>query len=83
MATGNIGGIPNSTERSSGAIKPTDKAPGAAQHKAAQQDGKMHGAEHVAHLGHMAGDHGQHKGQREKQGRQHDAAGGRSVWFSW
>ena len=41
----------------------------------------MHGAEHVAHLGHMAGDHGQHKGQCEKQGRQHDAAGGRSFGF--
>ena len=52
------------------------KAPWAAQHKAAQQNGKVHRAQHVAHLWHMAGDHGQHKGQCKEQCSQHEAAGG-------
>ena len=52
------------------------KAPWATQHKAAQQNGKVHRAQHVAHLRHMAGDHGQHKGQCKEQCSQHEAAGG-------
>ena len=51
------------------------QAPGAAQHKACQQHREVHGAEHVADLRHMAGDHGQHKGQCQKQCGQHQITG--------
>ena len=34
------------------------------QHKACQQHREVHRAEHIAHLGHLTGEQGQHKGQR-------------------
>ena len=51
------------------------QAPGAAQHEASQQHRKVHGAEHVADLRYMAGDHGKHKGQCQKQCGQHQITG--------
>ena len=46
----------------------------------------VHGAEHVADLGHMAGDHGQDEGQRQKQRGQNEIPCGRvglgvHEWF--
>ncbi len=60
--------------------KAHSQTPRSAQHEAAEQDGEMHRAEHIAYLRQMARHHGQHEGQRQKECGQHDIAGRRRVF---
>ena len=63
--------------------KAHSQTPGSAQHEAAEQDGEMHRAEHIAYLRQMARHHGQHEGQRQKEcGQARHCGPEKSFWFS-
>ena len=79
---GNIGGIPKSTERSSGGRKAHSQTPRSAQHEAAEQDGEMHRAEHIAYLRQMAVTMGSTKASARKSAASTTSRAGEEFWFS-